>query len=569
MKITRIPFDIDFPIKIFSKKEIDFKDKNERDKIFKRNIYFFTYRGKKNHLLEERSETLYRLSKEIELLLKVKYPLSRIESISVFGSALYSKNPEDYDFLVILNGNHFDLIETTLTLEGEDYQVGISIKGTENFLNGSFNELSGVPSNLQGQIIYRTVASLFKRHIPVIGKDFKENRKLFERNVYSHVSDLINNAYDLFYANNKRGLSYRSRARKILSRLYESTSFISSLRKNEEIESIRKEVYLKIISGTTFKESKIIFGKFVKIYQDLTKHQDSRDKFEVLSPLKSEVIRDHIGSRLTNYWKSAGLPYHWMPKILSILCKNSNEDVAIKEIRKNFREITLEKSRYNQALYAFRRIKIGNLSRRLSKYVRGTCIADVGGRTDDLIKGILSIKKNVKKAYVTDLHSFTEQSGDKRISFALQSSANKLPFKSGTIDTLIVCMVLHHLNQKDQFKMITELSRCLKVKGKLILIEDTYPEDKTGLILDELSFQFLNFNKKEKRDILYFYDWFGNRLMRNRDDTPLNHTYQTMEKWEKMFSQQDLKKISSKFVQENSKGPDLFSPKAVMVFEKE
>ena len=32
-------------------------------------------------------------------------------------------------------------------------------------------------------------------------------------------------------------------------------------------------------------------------------------------------------------------------------------------------------------------------------------------------------------------------------------------------------------------------------------------------------------------DIPYFYDWFGNRLMRNRDKIPINYNYKTMEEW--------------------------------------
>ena len=41
MIIDKIPFEIDFPLKILTNKKVNFKDKKERKKIFKRHIYYY------------------------------------------------------------------------------------------------------------------------------------------------------------------------------------------------------------------------------------------------------------------------------------------------------------------------------------------------------------------------------------------------------------------------------------------------------------------------------------------------------------------------------------------------
>jgi hypothetical protein len=79
---------------------------------------------------------------------------------------------------------------------------------------------------------------------------------------------------------------------------------------------------------------------------------------------------------------------------------------------------------------------------------------------------------------------------------------------------------------------------------------------------------FLKLNAKEKKKVLAFYDWFGNRLMRNRDGIPLLYNYKTIEQWNTFFKKNGLKKVHSEFIVENKKSPDLYPPKAIMVFEK-
>ena len=85
MIIDKIPFQIDFPIKILNNKKIDFKNKREREKLFRRHIYYYKYERIKNPVLERRNETFFTLAEELSKFLKKKYPLLDILNISVFG----------------------------------------------------------------------------------------------------------------------------------------------------------------------------------------------------------------------------------------------------------------------------------------------------------------------------------------------------------------------------------------------------------------------------------------------------------------------------------------------------
>lgn len=577
MIIDKIPFQIDFPIKILNNKKIDFKNKREREKLFRRHIYYYKYERIKNPVLERRNETFFSLAEELSKFLKKKYPLLDILNISVFGSSLYSENPGDFDFLVIVKGNIFNYDETKLIINENGkrikYSVGISIKGIENFSKGFFDSRSKNSLNFQSQIIYRTAISLFRRHIPIIGYDFIDNKKIFLKNAYAQVSDLLTNAYDLFYLKNKElNMTNRERSRKILSRIYEAISYMYFLEKDTLVNKLKKEIATQIEKGATLKKSKKIFNGLVSLYKKKIEFlsKDFRDKRKVLTVLLNEDLRKNIRERLENYWKCINLPYQWINPILKILFKYYyDEDLAIEKIRKEFPSIQNKNSLdYSMKLKNFREMKVKNLAQKIKKDITGKVIVDIGGRSDDFVEEIISLNKKIEKAYVTDLGSFTARSKNLKVSFIVQASPTKIPFNEKSIDTIILSMVLHHLRKKQQTKIIKNLILCLKNKGKIILIEDTYPERINSNGYDQITKDFLKLKSNDKKRILYFYDWFGNRLMRNRDNIPLFYNYRTMEEWKKFFENYKIKQIKSEFIKESKSNPDLFPPKAIIVFQK-
>jgi len=575
MTIYRIPFEIGFPIKILTNKRVNFEDKKEREKIFKRHIYYYKHGKIKNIFLEERSKIFFGLARKVKEFLGEKYPSLDILSISIFGSSLYSKNNGDFDFLVITKGNKFSYNKTKLTIikSGKKIKhlVGISIKGVENLSKGIFDSKSNISLNLQSQIIYRTTISLFRRHIPLIGYDFVNNKRIFLKNGYAQISDLLSNAYELYYLKNRKSnKSDKERSRKILSRIYEAISYMDFLKENTK--DFKKKIVIKIKNGATLKESKNIFDKVVLFYKKRIEYLNDnfKDKRNILAVLSNENLRKNIKERLENYWKSAKLPFQDIGAILKILSKYKyNEDLAIKEVRREFPSLlNKDSSDYSKRLEDFRKIKVKNLTRRIKKDISGKLIADIGGRADDFVEQILHSNKEIKKAYVTDLCSFTTRSKNPKIDFVVQSSSTKIPFSENTIDTILLSMVLHHLKKRQQKEIIKNLTFYLKDKGRIILIEDTFPEKINLRGYDKITKCFLKFRFRDKKRILCFYDWFGNRLMRNRDNIPLFYNYKTMEKWKKIFERYGMKQIRKEFIKENKFYPDIFPPKAILIFQK-
>jgi len=289
-----------------------------------------------------------------------------------------------------------------------------------------------------------------------------------------------------------------------------------------------------------------------------------------LDSLSNKNIRKNIEERLKDYWKSIHLPFTWISPILGILSKNKdNENLAILKIRKKFPSLIDKNSlNYSIKLRNFRKKKVRNLSRRINKFISGKCIADIGGRADDFIEQILKLNKHIEKAYVTDIGAFSERSKNPKIDFIVQPSLNKTPFSKESLDTIIASLIFHHMDDNDQGLLIKHLISVLKRKSRLILIEDSYPENKLNGHVSENIKTFLTFSEEDKIKILSFYDWFGNKIMRNRDNIALTFNYKTMEKWKNTFKKGGLDLIYSEFIGENNKNLDLFPPKAIMIFEK-
>lgn len=263
--ISRIPFKVNYPLKVINNKKVNFLDEEERQELFRRNIYYTLFSGKKNDLLEKNYLKYYDISMRVSEHLNKNYPQLEILSLSLFGSSTVLENPGDYDFLVVTNGDITSLEETTLSLGQRKFPVGISIKGVENFENG-FEKKGNTPkSKMLEQLIDRTSISLFRRHIPLLGNDFVNNEKEFYRNVYAQVSDLVNNSYELFYLVHNRKVSEYTRAKKLLTRCYEASSYLEVANLDDKTKGVRKELYNALNKEYSLDKSKKIFDKFVSL----------------------------------------------------------------------------------------------------------------------------------------------------------------------------------------------------------------------------------------------------------------------------------------------------------------
>lgn len=267
--MIKIPFKINYPLEILEDRNIDFTNEERREEIFSRNIYYYLFDGKKNNILQKKSRFFLDIGKKVEEYMQARYPNLEVLSISLFGSSSILNNPPDYDFLVITNGNTTLIEEPKVILNGQSIQTGISIKGVDNYINGFKKPDESIQSERIEAIIDRTAVSLFKRHIPIIGKDFVNNEKEFMNNVYAQVSDLLHNSYELFYLKHKeKHFSEEERAVKILKRCYEASSYLGLINTDNKIREIRKKLYFALKNKLDLKKGKIIFKEFQKIYEE-------------------------------------------------------------------------------------------------------------------------------------------------------------------------------------------------------------------------------------------------------------------------------------------------------------
>ena len=271
MDIEEVLFDIPFPIRIFKKEKVNFKKKSSRNKLFRRNIYHNLYGSKLNPLLGKRWEIFFNLAMKVQDYLIKNFEDLKILSISIFGSSLYSINNGDYDFLVIVKGNKFDNFCIDITLKNkENYFTGISIKGEDNFIKGIIDRKSNFPIDLQNKIIKRTSISLPKRHLPISGFDFKENKEIFLKNCYAQAYDLLNNSYQAYYLKKKENkISSKTRARKLLSRIFEASKYLSFISPSNELEKLKSKILKCQSKRVGLRDSKKIFKEFVEFYNKL------------------------------------------------------------------------------------------------------------------------------------------------------------------------------------------------------------------------------------------------------------------------------------------------------------
>ena len=270
---TKIPFHIDYPLKIFHPtKEINFMNQEERKKLFERNIYYNLFGEKRNNLLKKKHKLFFDLGNKVLDHMNLNYPNLNILSLSLFGSSTVLDNPRDYDFLAITSGEIFDLEEPVLELNGEKIQSGISIKGVDNYLRGFKKNDGNIQSKRLEQIIDRTAISLFRRHIPIFGKDFVNNEEEFLKNAFAQVSDLVNNSYELFYLKEDNySIPEEKRAKKLLTRIYEATSYLGAVDSDEKIQEMREEIYLALKDKYNLAKSKKLFDRFGKLYEEKVK----------------------------------------------------------------------------------------------------------------------------------------------------------------------------------------------------------------------------------------------------------------------------------------------------------
>jgi SAM-dependent methyltransferase len=287
-----------------------------------------------------------------------------------------------------------------------------------------------------------------------------------------------------------------------------------------------------------------------------------------LSILKNIKFKKFILDRSLYYGRLTGLPSEWLPGIIETLYHNSDEpELAIKKIHQKFPGHLLSGSDYQSRLrkYRFRKIKI--LAARLRPHLKGPVMLDFGGQTADLFDEVEKGNPDIEKFYVTGINKDESlPGGSKHVEFLTQPCLYATPLSSDCVDTIILSLVMHHIACQED--LLKHLAYILKPAGRIILIEDSYPENYSDPDADEIIKRFFSFNEDYKFGLLSFFDWQGNRITRSHPAVPMVYNYKTMEKWQRLFNKFGFTTKYKKFIGKiDNDQIDLLSPKAFFVFE--
>jgi SAM-dependent methyltransferase len=312
----------------------------------------------------------------------------------------------------------------------------------------------------------------------------------------------------------------------------------------------------------------IVFNKADLVAENTIIKSDSNKLH--LKLLIDPEMRIFVEDLLFKYWEISQLPTQRLTQMLNILSAYWEEpEFALQLVQEAFPDLTMRQSSFYDAYQKARAAKFRKYSRSLVPYIKGSVLADVGGEDSRLVEVLTSMIPEVEKAYVTDINMPRHESGNPKIEFLWQSLPEKTPLEKESVDSVILSTVLHHINPFVRLQLVIHLKEILRNGGRLILIEDTYPENPTEMdIHNSLDERFLSFGDHQKKQIISFLDWWGNRLMKNSRDIPLPCTFKSMEEWETYFSEVGLKLVEKHYLGIPDMHTHVMAPKGILIFEK-
>jgi SAM-dependent methyltransferase len=115
-------------------------------------------------------------------------------------------------------------------------------------------------------------------------------------------------------------------------------------------------------------------------------------------------------------------------------------------------------------------------------------------------------------------------------------------------DSIVLTWTLHHMEYDEQERYLEYIHENLKVGGKIVVLEDSCSADlvpESGL---ERYKRFMEWNSKERRQIMSVYDWVANRVLAQRDKVPIPCAYRTLEEWSSFLEEKGFELVLKRFI---------------------
>jgi ubiquinone/menaquinone biosynthesis C-methylase UbiE len=152
---------------------------------------------------------------------------------------------------------------------------------------------------------------------------------------------------------------------------------------------------------------------------------------------------------------------------------------------------------------------------RMAELKDGECVLDIGIGT-----GLLEekISRRVKIYGIDISKKMMEKAKEKNLNVEFKKgSFNSIPYTDKTFDVIISCFAFHHLTDNEKELSLVEMKRVLKGKGRIVIGDLMYLDDKARKILIE------KFKREKRDDVIkdmeeeYFtnIEWFRKKLEKN------------------------------------------------------
>ncbi len=288
----------------------------------------------------------------------------------------------------------------------------------------------------------------------------------------------------------------------------------------------------------------------------------------VKGPLKDKATNQFLKMMLTSYWKKVSLPYERLDDIFDLLEKHGDDgELAMILLHEKYPDMADPSSSFSANYKKARAKKFQSYAQSLLPHIKEGVLLDFGAGDTQLALRLVDLNPNITQSYATDIFPFTPTTTHPKVSFLQQKAPDETPFTEESVDTVILSTVLHHITPKVRRSLLEHLYSILKPCGRVILVEDSFPSI-PPMSRNDIETAFFSLSPSQRRDVLCFLDWWGNRLMKNRAEIPLPCTFKTTEEWVALFKDFGFKVMKSDFEGFPPIYTHMVSPKAVLVFEK-
>jgi SAM-dependent methyltransferase len=177
-------------------------------------------------------------------------------------------------------------------------------------------------------------------------------------------------------------------------------------------------------------------------------------------------------------------------------------------------------------------------------------IVDIGCGTGILAK-LYGQDSRFKEVLGIDINAYPEWDtfSNEKIRFEIVRE-NSFPsfIKVQKPDAVVLTWTLHHMEYAEQERYIEYIHESLESGAKVIILEDSYSTNlapENGL---ELQKKFMEWDDKERKQIMSVYDWVANRVLAQRERVPIPCAYRTLEGWKDLFEKKGFNMVAQKFI---------------------